>query len=267
MTLHFVLVPQWQGSPSPRAMRHAEGVAALRSGLPTSATTEVAVPLEAGDDQGSGIARFTSIQLVRERTTDALGGVPDPFVIVGGDCGVSAAGIATAALRHPEVAVVWFDAHPDLNTPQSSPSGAYSGMVLRSLIDGGEVSAGRVVLVGARSWDPDEESFAAGAGLATLAVEQVLDPDTLVETVAASGADSVYVHVDLDVVDPAEVDGLLDPAPFGMSVGALVGAIKALRARFPLAGATLAGYAPSSAKGEHAAADAATILRIIAALD
>lgn len=267
MTLRFVLVPQWQGSPSPRAMRHAEGVAALRADLPASATTEVSVPLEAGDEQGTGIARFTSIQLVRERTTDVLADLPEPFVIVGGDCGVSAAGIATAVLRHPATTVVWFDAHPDLNTPESSPSGAYSGMVLRSLIDGGDIGVDHVVVVGARSWDPDEESFAAGAGLVTLAVEETADPAALVEAVAATGADAVYVHVDLDVLDPAELGGLLDPAPFGMSAGSLVAAIKALRARFPLSGATLAGYAPSSAEGEQAADDAATILRIIAALD
>ena len=57
------------------------------------------MPLEAGDEQGTGVARFTSVQLVRERTTDALADLTDPFVIVGGDCGVSAAGIADAGSR------------------------------------------------------------------------------------------------------------------------------------------------------------------------
>ena len=75
------------------------------------------------------------------------------------------------------------------------------------------------------------------------------------------------MHVDLDVLDPAALDGLLDPAPFGLTPSALVAAIKALRTRFPLAGATLASYAPNSAGTEQAADDAATILRIIAALD
>ena len=92
MTLRFVLVPQWQGSPSPRAMRLAEGVAALRGDLPASATSEVAVPLEAGDEQGTGISRYTSVQLVRERTAVVLQDLDGPFVVVGGDCGVSAAG-------------------------------------------------------------------------------------------------------------------------------------------------------------------------------
>lgn len=267
MTLRFVLVPQWQGSPSPRAMRLADGVAALRSDLPASATTEVAVPLESGDDQGTGISRFTSVQLVRERTAVVLQDLDGPFVIVGGDCAVSAAGLAVAANRHPETAVVWFDAHPDLNTPASSPSRAFAGMVLRAAIDGGDVTADRVVLGGARVWDPAEEEFVAASGIPSFTVDQLADPEALVDAVAATGADAVYVHVDLDVLDPSALDGLLDPAPFGLTPSALVAAIRALRARFPLSGATLASYAPNTVDTEQAADDAATILRIIAALD
>ena len=267
MTLRFVLVPQWQGSPSPRAMRLVDGVAALQTDLPTSATSAVPVPLEAGDEQGTGVARYTSVQLVRERTSMVLQDVDGPFVVVGGDCGVSAAGMAVAANRHPDVAVVWFDAHPDLNSPESSPSGAFAGMVLRAAIDSGDIAAERVVLAGARSWDAGEEAFAAESGLHTVSVTDLDDPAALVDAVAATGADAVYVHIDLDVLDPADLDGLLDPEPFGVSPSALVAAIKALRARFPLAGATLAAYAPSALETEQAADDAATILRIIAALD
>ncbi len=266
MTLRFVLVPQWQGSPSPRAMRLAEGVAALRSDLPASATTEVAVPLEAGDDQGTGIARYSSLRLVRERVTAALADLDGAAVVVGGDCAVAAAGIETAVQRHPRACVVWFDAHPDLNSPATSPSGASSGMVLRAAIDAGDVAASRVVLAGARSWDEGERAFADEVGLAALSVGELDDPTALVDAVAATGADAVYLHVDLDVLDPADLDGLLDPEPFGVRPAALVAAIKALRARFPLAGASLAAYAPSAVDTEQAADDAATILRIVAAL-
>jgi len=267
VTLRFVLVPQWQGSPSPRAMRLAEGVAALRGDLPASATTEVSVPLEAGDDQGTGVHRFSSVRLVRERTTDVLDDLDGPFVIVGGDCGVSAAGIVSAVRRHPETAVVWFDAHPDLNAPDTSPSGAFSGMVLRAAIDDGDIAARRVLLAGARSWDDGERAFAETHGMRSFPVAELADPVALVDAVAATGADAVYVHIDLDVLDPGALDGLLDPEPFGLSPAALVAAIRALRARFPLAGATLAAYAPSAPDTEQAADDAATILRVIAALD
>jgi arginase len=263
MPVSFVVVPQWQGSPSSRAMRLAEGAAAIREDLPSARTTEVAVPLEAGDDQGGRIARFSSLQLVRERLTDALSDLESPAVVVGGDCAVSAAAVAHAA-RRGELALVWFDAHPDLNSPQTSPSGAFAGMVLQSLIEDGAVPAGRVFLAGARSWDPGEEAYATERGIRAFGVADLADPAALADAVAASGASAVYLHIDLDVLDPAEFSGLLDPEPFGLGPANLVTAIRALTASLPLAGATLASYAPGSEQGRID--DAPTLLRIVGAL-
>jgi arginase len=195
--------------------------------------------------------------------TDALGDIDGPAVTIGGDCAVSSAAITHAA-RGGDIAVVWFDAHPDLNSPDSSPSGAFAGMVLRALVDDGVVPAERVLLAGARSWDPGEEAFVADTGMRAFAVDDLGDPAGLVTAVEESGAASVYIHIDLDVLDPAEFDGLLDPEPFGLPVAGLVGAIKALTARFPLAGATLASYGPASEQGRID--DAPTLLRIVGAL-
>ncbi|MBN9141658.1 MAG: arginase family protein [Micrococcales bacterium] len=258
----FVVVPQWQGSPSSRAMRLAEGAAAIRADLPTSSTREVEVPLEAGDEQGTGVARFGSLQLVRERLAEVLGGLGDAAVVIGGDCGVSAAAVAHVA--GPDLALVWFDAHPDLNTPATSPSGAFGGMVLASLVEEGVVDASRVLVAGAREWDPGEEEFASVKGVASVGVDGVADAEALAAAVAATGAQRVYVHIDLDVLDPAEFEGLLEPIPFGVSTPQLVAAVKALVTRLPLAGATIASFAPESP--EKAVDDAPTILRLIAAL-
>lgn len=263
MPVTFVVVPQWQGSPSSRAMRQAEGAAAIRDDLPAAATRDVVVPLEAGDDQGTGIARFSSLQLVRERLRDVLGELDGPAVVVGGDCAVSAAAVAHAATRG-KIALVWFDAHPDLNSPATSPSGAFAGMVLHSLVDAGTVPAARTFLAGARSWDPGEEAYAAEAGIRAFSVDELADPSTLADAVAASGASAVYLHIDLDVLDPAELTGLLDPEPFGLSATGLVAAISALRERLPLAGATIAAYAPGSEEGRID--DAPTLLRIVGAV-
>jgi arginase len=264
VTATFVVVPQWQGSPSSRAMRLAEGAAAIQEDLPAASTRVVAVPLEAGDDQGTGVARFSSLQLVRERLRDTLGELDGAAVVIGGDCGVSSAAVAHAVDRRGDLALVWFDAHPDLNSPESSPSGAYGGMVLRSILDDELLPAGRVLLAGARSWDPGEDDFAAEAGIRALTVDEVSDPTALVDAVAETGAESVYLHIDLDVLDPAELAGLLDPEPFGLGAAELAAAIKALRSRFDLAGATIAAYAPAGP--DDAADDAPTILRVIAAL-
>jgi arginase len=258
----FVVVPQWQGSPSSRAMRLAEGAQAIRADLPAASTREVAVPLEAGDEQGTGVARFGSLQLVRERLADVLGELEGAAVVVGGDCAVSAAAVAHVA--DPGLALVWFDAHPDLNTPTTSPSHAFAGMVLASLVEDGTVDPAHVVVAGARQWDPAEEDFAAEKGIASVDVAGIADAEAFAAAVAGTGATRVYIHIDLDVLDPAEFSGLLEPIPFGVTPAQLVAAVKALLARMPLAGATIASFAPESA--DAAVDDAPTILRLLAAL-
>lgn len=258
----YVVVPQWQGSPSSRAMRLADGAATIRADLPRAATHEVPVPLEAGDEQGTGISRFGSLQLVRERVGDVLGDLDEPAIVIGGDCAVSSAAVAHVA--GDDLALVWFDAHPDLNTPTSSPSGAFAGMVLSSLIEDGVVDPARVLLAGARQWDPAEEDFALEKGVTSIDVSGIGDADAFAERVAATGAARVYVHIDLDVLDPAEFDGLLEPIPFGVAAATLVATVRALVTRLPLAGATIASFAPETE--DRAVGDLPTILRLIAAL-
>ncbi|MCO7204784.1 arginase family protein, partial [Microbacterium sp. CnD16-F] len=126
----FVVAPQWQGSPSARAMRLIDGAEAIADDLPRSALTRIEVPAEAGEALGTGIRRFSTLTRVRDAIAEALDGADEPAVVVGGDCAVAVPGIAAAAARHPSLAVVWFDAHGDLHTPASSPSGALAGMAL-----------------------------------------------------------------------------------------------------------------------------------------
>jgi arginase len=272
----FVVVPQWQGSGSSRAMRLADGAEAIRGDLPASATRVVEVPVEAGESLGTGIDRFASLLAVRTRQAAALEAASatatGPLVTVGGDCGVELASIAHAARAHPGLAVVWLDAHADLNTPASSPSGAFHGMVLRAVlgegVDGlvlpvGTVTADRVVLAGVRALDDAESDHADAQGIARLGVDAV-GPEALVAAVRATGASDVYVHVDLDVLDPGGMSGVGYPEPFGLEVQAVTESIKALRRSFGLAGAGVTEFAPSSPGA--AVEDMGTILRIIGAL-
>jgi len=269
----YLVVPQWQGSPSSRAMQLIDGAQAIAGDLPRAATTVLEVPMEAGESLGTRIHRLSALQRVRGMIADALDGTDEPVLTVGGDCGVALAPIAHAARRHPNLAVVWIDAHPDLNTPASSPSGAFSGMVLRAVLgDGvpelalpaGTVAPERVVVAGARSFDDPELDAVAELGLTALTVEALREPDALAEAVAATGADAVYVHVDIDALDPAEVAGNAHPEPFGVTVAELTAAVSRLRERIPLVGASLTGYSPASAAA--ADDDLGAILRVISVL-
>jgi arginase len=272
MASSFMIVPQWQGSVSSRAMRLADGAEAVRADLPPSATVTVAVPLGAGSDQGSGVHRLTSLQRVRDESLSHLRQLSAPVVTIGGDCGVSLAPVQhVLAEQGDSVAVVWFDSHPDLNTSESSPSGAFGGMVLRTLLgDGAAALVGtqhlqpnRVVLAGTRQPDPAEDEYLEASEIRVVPANE-FTPDALVAALRETGATSVYVHVDLDVLDPGEFSCLGAPVPFGLSVDTLIAAIKAVGAALPLAGATIAGFAPDSPEQADDALPA--ILRVIGAL-
>lgn len=269
MAATFLVVPQWQGSGSSRALRLIDGAEAIRGDLPSGSTRSVAVPLEAGDAEGSGVHRLSSIAIVRDRLIAELALVDGVAITIGGDCGVELGAIPRVADR--DAAIVWFDAHPDLNTPASSASHAFSGMILRTLLGEGpaalvpaEPFAGdRVVLAGARSFDLAEEAFVAERGIRVVPADEVA-PESLIAAVEATGATTVYVHIDLDVLDPADLTGLGYPEPFGVRATVLVETLKALLARFPLAGAGITEFAPASP--ESAVEDLPTILRLIGAL-
>jgi len=270
----FVVVPQWQGSGSSRAMRLIDGAEAVRGDLPSASTRVVELPTGAGESLDTGVHRFSSIATAAEAIAIALGETAGTPIVIGGDCGVEFASIRHAAARAGDagLAVVWFDAHGDLNTPASSPSGAFHGMVLRTLLGGGPaelaadavVSPAQVVLAGTRALDDAEAAYIDEVGLPVFAPADLADPEALVAAVRATGATAVYLHVDLDVLDPSEIEGVAFPEPFGLGVGQLTAAITALRAEFPLAGAAITEFAPR--EPDAAVGDLSTILRIVSAL-
>lgn len=250
-------------------MRLVEGALAIREDLPRSSTVVVDIPLEAGDDMGSEVARLSSVQAVRDRQALVLDKVADWALTIGGDCGVELASVGH--VLDSDVAVLWFDAHPDLNTPATSPSGAFHGMVLRTLLGEGDptlvpspvLPPSRLLLVGTRAFDEAEDEYVTASGIQVLRAGD-LTPESLIAAIEATGASSVYIHIDLDVLDPAEFAGLGYPEPFGLSVAGLIAAVRAVTARFPIAGAGLTEFAPASA--EQANDDLPTVLRILGAL-
>ncbi|MDL5353205.1 arginase family protein [Microbacterium sp. zg-YB36] len=267
----FVVVPQWQGSPSARAMLLVDGAEAIAGDLPRASCTRVEVPLEAGEALGTGVHRLSALTRIQSLVAEALAPYVEPVVVVGGDCAVAVPAIAHAASRHPNLAVLWCDAHGDLHDSASSPSGAFAGMALRAVLgDDGVLSAPtsippeRVVLAGARELDAAEAAFLQASAVTHVPAEAFADPAALADAVAATGADAVYVHVDLDVLDPAAITGVGLPVPFGIDVAQLVAALGQLRERMPLVGASLSGFAPATPLA--AVDDLGAILRVVGAL-
>lgn len=158
-------------------------------------------------------------------------------LILGGCCCSHVGAIEALSSRHDRLGVIWFDSHGDLNTPQTSPSGNQWGMPLRMVIDSGAVDAQDVALVGARNLDPPEVEFIAAAGIHD-------DPQAVLDRV-----DCVYVAIDCDVFDPAELSVFM-PEPDGPRLAEVERQLAAIRASGTVVGAGLTGLAPDPANVE-----------------
>lgn len=260
--MRFVMIPQWQGSGARGREHLVDGTAAIATLLSPDRTIWIPVPDAAGEALGTGIRGQSSLLEVRSAHALALGREQDAVVTVGGDCGVELAAITHARRRsHLGFAVVWLDAHADLNTAASSPSGAFHGMVLRSFLD--SESSAKVILAGTRALDPAERRHIELLDIGMLGVDEV-HPRTVVENVAATGAGAVYIHVDLDVLDPSQFDGIGVPEPRGINVTTLLATIEALTERFELAGAGVTEFTPKN--GVPTRDDLTTISQLFAAL-
>ena len=160
--------------------------------------------------------------------------LPARPLVLGGCCCSHVGAVEGLAARHGHVAVLWLDAHGDLNTPETSPSGNEWGMPLRTLLDRGTLAAADVALWGARNLDPPEEEFIAAAGIGD-------DPDVLL-----ARADAVYVALDCDVFDPDEV-AVFMPEPGGPSLAEVEQLLARVRESGKLVGVGFTGLAPDPA--------------------
>ncbi len=275
MPATFLVVPVWQGSNSARALQLVDGAEAIRGDLPASATRTIEVPPGAGDALGSGVKRLTAVRTVRERIERELREVAGPAIVVGGDCGASLGAVAHAARVHgPRLGMLWLDAHADLHTPDTSPSGAFGGMALGAVLghgadglaldEGRAVPAANVVLGGARDLDDAEAELLEASDVTVVDVDGLARVEHVLDAFARAGVEQVYVHIDLDVLDPATFAGVADAVPFGASPADVADLLRAVLARHGLAGATIAGFAPADAV--TAGDDLPTILRLIGAL-
>jgi arginase len=163
--------------------------------------------------------------------------------------------LAAVRERHPDVALVWIDAHGDLNTPETTPSGFIGGMPFAELLgwcfDDWRRLAGlepafpeeRAVLVGGRDLDPGERE--------NVDRSRLHESDDALGALAALPADApLYVHVDTDVLDPSLTPDAGFPAPGGWSVERMRSEVSALGATGRVVALSICPSAPPALDAE-----------------
>jgi arginase len=175
-------------------------------------------------------------------------------LVLSGNCGPAALGCVAT---EPGTAVCWFDAHADLNTPDTTIGGFLDGMALATVtgrcwqelaysVEGFRpVDEPSVALIGARDLDPLEAEM-----LEASSIRHVPPASFRPELMAALGLmaerrESVYLHLDLDVLDPSEGQANCYAAPGGLSRADVVWGINQIRNSFYMYAASLTAFDPA----------------------
>ncbi len=196
-----------------------EGPDALLATLDSDAVpTRVELPLDAPPHE----ALAAGLPRIADAVAASTG---RPALALLGECTLAPGVVAGLERAHPDLAVLWLDAHGDLNTPATSPSGFLGGMPFAMLVGwtGRELTApaglqpvdeARCALVGARDLDPGERD--------ALDASRIVEAASVAEALAKLPRDApLYVHVDGDVLDPGEAPAVDFPAPGGWTPGRL----------------------------------------------
>ncbi|MCW8876029.1 MAG: arginase [Kangiellaceae bacterium] len=249
-TIHIINVPLDLGASrrgtdaGPSALRIAGLSGALsKMGLKVSAESDVPVPVVESLKSNTPKARFKSeilkvCQSLANQVFDTLRDQQTPLV-VGGDHSI-AMGTISGIARHYQaqqqrLGVIWFDAHGDMNLPETSPSGNIHGMPLAHLLGYGDkelasicgdepaIKPEDVVLIGLRDIDPVEREFINRSGVTAFTmrdIDQLGMPEVCRRALAIVNKDTAGFHIsfDLDGCDPEVIPGTGTKVSGGVSL-------------------------------------------------
>ena len=264
-----LIYPQWQGGivdhwmpdivPEDASKGYFLGAQLLKMLAPesTAMTAEVPVSLDIRDravEEGISARR-----VIVKQTGAALdivrGNAPEKIVTLGGECSVSVVPFTYLAAKYPDdVAIVWLDAHPDVNLPDDEYKG-YHAMPLTACLGMGDegimrmlpgkVAAQNALIVGLRSWDAGMKQRQKELGIKGLSPADVAeDSKAILDWLKSTGVSKVLVHFDLDVLDPAEIIAGVGVEPNGMKMAEAIRVINDIAAHYDLVGLTVAEFMP-----------------------
>jgi len=172
--------------------------------------------------------------ILANRVHDIIGEGKFPIVL-GGDHSIAIGTLAGLADRYENLGVIWYDAHADLNTAETSPSGNIHGMPLAVSIGLGheelvnirdfapKIKPENVVIIGARSVDPGERELIKEKGIKVFSMHEI-DKLGMSEVMTQAiqyfmdrKVDGVHLSLDLDGLDPLYTPGVGTPVAGGIS--------------------------------------------------
>ncbi len=177
-----------------------------------------------------------------------------------GDHSAAIATISASASQAKQLGVIWIDAHPDINTNETTPSGNIHGMSIAALLnlfdsplnnivsDGPKISPERIVYIGLRSIDEGEQEFLDTLNILYFTYEEVMEIgfyEVLKQTMdQLSACDGIHISLDLDSMDPKLVPGVSVPVDLGFSVEEVEDLLQNFIQNLPVIAVDIAEYNP-----------------------
>lgn len=263
-----LLYPQWQGGDIARlvpelskedsSLGYYLGAELLEFLAPKDSKTKTAkvpISLEYSRESKNGILNYDEIVAQSKAALEILNTQkPDKILTLGGECSVSVVPFSYLAHKYSgDVAIVWIDAHKDLNLQGDSYEG-YHAMALAAcfgLIDTDGIarilpahfSPKDSILVGVRDFEGKKERCEE-IGVQVLSPDESRDSTKLLEWLKSRGKSKVVVHFDLDVLDPSELVMAVGVVENGLKIAEAVNLINAINTNYDLVGLSIAEHMP-----------------------
>lgn len=262
-TATFVF-PAWQGA-NDKAVYH--GAAVMLSLLAQQPKIQANIYLSTDSVKKNGIVGYDAIiqQLTAARLLIAEQSC-GKLLTIGGSCDAEILPISYInQLCGGKLTVVWFDAHGDLNTPESSPSGLFHGMPLRCLLNEGDeqirklcfsyLQPRQIVFAGGRDFDAPEQMYIDKNNIPCITSDELEKGHGLLAALSEKAHRDIYIHIDLDVLNPNVFPSVMCPTPGGISVDALIKSLHDMYALYHIAGIGIVEYLPGRDESSKALRD------------
>jgi arginase len=208
----------------------------LEMGLQVHDHQNIPVPGPEGTDPGNPRCKYDDlIEAACVELREVVAGIARQGhfpLVLGGDHSIAMGTVAGLLDAWGDVGVLWVDAHGDINTPETTPSGNVHGMPVAALLGVGglggrlgwgprAVRAERVVLFGTRTLDPGERQTIRELGVRMFTMSEIdqrgLKPCLDDAIALLSGPGGIHISFDIDAVDPLEAPGVGTPWPGGLT--------------------------------------------------
>ncbi|TSE03362.1 arginase family protein [Aquimarina algiphila] len=245
MKIYF---PQWQGSGSGKNIE--PGAKAILDYLDDPEFINIPLSTIPAGEHGVQKHYINNYDAITEQLSRLKKEIhtSQPSIIrtIGGDCGLEIVPVSYLNKKYPNLGVIWFDAHADINRPCDSPSCNFHGMPLRTLLGEGEekmapllsstILASQIHYIGLRDIDDTEQKR---IDTDSIYAPKKINVDDLIQTLVSKNITHLYLHFDFDCLEPNDYNKTYYQVADGVKIKDAEMCIKALQENFTIVGSSV----------------------------